>query len=444
MIHRVIMKPLKVALFFLTLSVCGLAQAAPPRASHEVIQEIARRSGAHPLEVREKLVEHLRSTAGAKFSRSSLERIGRGLELNTKLETELAGHLALPLFSEAFKVAPESALAASQVSSRTGKYLLKAFGEELVSSEILSTLRSVKLKRKANPKSIDPAASTVVAISPDATLVASVGQRVESDAPGLPIELHSAGNGGSVLEILDLDASNTSHSSHKSSEVRLRFSSDSKLLAVHTASETRVYHASTGKRVTEFGTQIGETAAAMVDSFASSREPISNLLVSLPSQDGRIIAQGLRSRRVLIVDARTNIRIAAADLGFQPTSLGFSPHDGMVAAGSRNHDEVAIVDTRTGKVLARLPGHEGGITSVVHSRDGRFVLAATTRGALRIWDRSGGVKGRSKVALAYELKVTGNRLEVLSSEARDYLVAQSRVTGRLELIDLSTFLGQLK
>ena len=80
----------------------------------------------------------------------------------------------------------------------------------------------------------------------------------------------------------------------------------------------------------------------------------------------------------------------------QPELLRFSPNGQMLVTASAADLHTAYLwDSRTGKLLDKLSGHEGGITAVQFTPDGTYILTADTAGSLRIWsaERGGELPG---------------------------------------------------
>ena len=57
----------------------------------------------------------------------------------------------------------------------------------------------------------------------------------------------------------------------------------------------------------------------------------------------------------------------------------------MILTGSKNHS-VAIWHADTGKLIKKLKGHNGPVTSVAFSRDNKYVFTGTSDGIYRKWE----------------------------------------------------------
>ncbi|WP_422931387.1 WD40 repeat domain-containing protein [Singulisphaera sp. PoT] len=81
----------------------------------------------------------------------------------------------------------------------------------------------------------------------------------------------------------------------------------------------------------------------------------------------------------------------------QPTlvsGLAFSPRAGALATGGDASEAVRVWDADTGRLLATLPGHAGGVPTLAFSPDGSLLAAATGAGRVYLWDSgSWGVVG---------------------------------------------------
>ena len=123
------------------------------------------------------------------------------------------------------------------------------------------------------------------------------------------------------------------------------------------------------------------------------------------SPDGRIFLSAAEDRRVILWDGATGEMLWHTT---NPTdtmnAVAFSPDGRMFAAGAGtfrfsaapiNPDEVdysvTIWDTETRAELARLEGHEGPVTALAFSPDGRQLLSGSIDTTLRLWDVAGGV-----------------------------------------------------
>jgi eukaryotic-like serine/threonine-protein kinase len=108
------------------------------------------------------------------------------------------------------------------------------------------------------------------------------------------------------------------------------------------------------------------------------------------SPDGRVLAIGDDEGRVRLVDVGTwteNIALPGVFLPWGVMTLNYS-HDGhFLAAGSAFHDpRIFVWDTKTGKRVAILEGHQGFIADVSFSPDGKLLASASGDQTIKLWN----------------------------------------------------------
>ncbi len=143
---------------------------------------------------------------------------------------------------------------------------------------------------------------------------------------------------------------------------------------------------------------------------------------SIMSPNGRIILVNDYDKGLYILDGRKGYQIVALA---NPPSVGtqqFSPDDKYIVLFSGAAAEVW--DTATGKSVAALRGHVGEIRSLAFSKDGTFVVTASTDGTARVWDVQ---TGKSLQLSGHEGAVNS---AVFSDDGR-YIVTTSQNRGYL-------------
>jgi small GTP-binding protein len=101
-----------------------------------------------------------------------------------------------------------------------------------------------------------------------------------------------------------------------------------------------------------------------------------------------IIATGMENGEILIIDANfgrisQRLKVSKEEI----TSLAWSPLDSHLIAAATESNTIEICDTREGRTLVSLEGHDDWVTSVSFSKDGRL-LASKSRlqnGTVRLW-----------------------------------------------------------
>jgi hypothetical protein len=79
--------------------------------------------------------------------------------------------------------------------------------------------------------------------------------------------------------------------------------------------------------------------------------------------------------------------LALADRRDAPVALAFSP-DGRFLATAKDAPEIHLWDLIAGQEVGRLTGHQGGITSLVFTPDGRRLISGSTDTTALTWDVS--------------------------------------------------------
>jgi len=111
-------------------------------------------------------------------------------------------------------------------------------------------------------------------------------------------------------------------------------------------------------------------------------------------------------------------------------SVAYSP-DGRTLAAADDEGKLKLWDTATGKELAVLSGHDGGILSVAWSHDGRKLVTASSDTTVKLWDADTGqalatLTGHTKRVNAAAFSPDGKKLATGSDD------------GTLRLWDAST------
>lgn len=111
------------------------------------------------------------------------------------------------------------------------------------------------------------------------------------------------------------------------------------------------------------------------------------------SPDGkRVLAAGL-NRSLVIYDLTTGELVRSIDkLADAPHAVAFSADGRCVAWGGNAIPIVSVVELATGRERLRLPGHEGKITNLCFSDDGKILASYSGDNTALAWDLTGRVE----------------------------------------------------
>ena len=105
------------------------------------------------------------------------------------------------------------------------------------------------------------------------------------------------------------------------------------------------------------------------------------------SPDGKTLATSnydwaVRRHGIDLWDVNGFGKRRALNLGSSASAVCFSP-DGQTLAAA--NDALLLWEVRSGKLLARLPGHQAPVVQAIFSRDGRGLILAEETGAVHVW-----------------------------------------------------------
>ena len=107
--------------------------------------------------------------------------------------------------------------------------------------------------------------------------------------------------------------------------------------------------------------------------------------------DSPRILTGARDRTLKVWNALTGEELRSIIVvGEPPASLWISPDEQIVAVGSaRSGVPVKMLDLESGRFVGNLQAHEGTVTAIGFSRDGRHILTVVDKGFVRLWQVDG-------------------------------------------------------
>lgn len=105
------------------------------------------------------------------------------------------------------------------------------------------------------------------------------------------------------------------------------------------------------------------------------------------SHEGQTLAYGTAEGEVVVVDLASGSSKRIAATTESTMAVAFS-RDGRTLATSAGYSEpfIKLWDLITGQLTAQLEGHRSYVSSLVFSRDGRFLVSASGDQNIRIWD----------------------------------------------------------
>ncbi|EKM56564.1 uncharacterized protein PHACADRAFT_253767 [Phanerochaete carnosa HHB-10118-sp] len=159
--------------------------------------------------------------------------------------------------------------------------------------------------------------------------------------------------------------------------------------------------------------------------FTDSRDPSKDCECIGLSADGRLLAASFQSSDVLVW--RVSDGLLVQRLHYQGhtddvRALSFSPIDYTLVSGSL--DRTAIVwDARRGRVLLRLEGHRGRVSSIAYAHHGAIIAtgSAGVDRSVKIWDASSG-------ACLHSLRVDEDTYKLAFSPDSSYLCVELKTS----------------
>jgi len=141
---------------------------------------------------------------------------------------------------------------------------------------------------------------------------------------------------------------------------------------------------------------------------------------------GQIVLLDLKSGKVVwshqdVADT-TDVGIAFSPDGRRLASTGVAPRD---KGGTKRKQQVSLWDVATGERVRAWEGHDGYLMSVAFAPDGRTLAAASSNGAVDLWDPDNGELRRRLRAPDFELSASGYVFVAFAPDGKRLAVAQS-------------------
>ncbi len=103
------------------------------------------------------------------------------------------------------------------------------------------------------------------------------------------------------------------------------------------------------------------------------------------SAEGGIVVAGGRGKALHVYDAASGKKLRSCELGANITMVGVSP-DGRFATALAGKRSPPVWDVKTGKAIATLAGHDGGLRSIRFSGDSRTIATTDDGKTTRLFD----------------------------------------------------------
>jgi WD40 repeat protein len=154
----------------------------------------------------------------------------------------------------------------------------------------------------------------------------------------------------------------------------LALSPDGESLATSVAGAITVWNMATGNRLRRFPAP-GELPKAL--KF---------------SNDGKMLAWLTQDNDLCVSDAGTGklLQRWPGPAGYRTPQVAFFPDSRTIAFGSPKYTYVPVYDIRTGKEVRRFAGHNGFVSCMALSADGRILASGARDDTLRLWDAATG------------------------------------------------------
>lgn len=101
------------------------------------------------------------------------------------------------------------------------------------------------------------------------------------------------------------------------------------------------------------------------------------------SPDGKTVTYSAGTLPIRVVDIETGEESILADIGYFVLGLAYSPDGTVLAVGGI--DSILLLDADSGEILSALEGLGEYVENLRFSRDGHYLISASTDGTARLW-----------------------------------------------------------